>query len=130
MCDLPKVVRITSVTDAGEFGAAQCPHCGADGRYIVNFDCEDGTSRAAMRGCFSKFKKHSFVKVYEKITDKRADYEKRGWKLSSWDVSILDAIDGFVYGRITEKDAQAIIDNMQARSKAYKKTYGREKFER
>lgn len=50
---LPAIVKMLGVDDAG--AGASCPHCGATGRWIYNFLCEDGTQRAAMAGCLKQF---------------------------------------------------------------------------
>lgn len=120
--DLPKIVRVTSVTDAGEFGAATCPHCGASGRYIYHFDCADGTHGGAMKGCFSKFPKHKFAAIHANILDKKRTKKY----LASWDTQKLEAIEKFIAGELTEKQAQHLIDMAQSQCVAYvNKAYGR-----
>lgn len=34
-----------------------CPHCGAEGRYVKVFECEDGAIRKAMAGCYAAWPK-------------------------------------------------------------------------
>lgn len=60
--NLPSVVRITQFEDCGPVldcmdKPGYCPHCGAEGRYIVHFLATDGQEYAAMRGCFAKWPK-------------------------------------------------------------------------
>lgn len=55
---LPAVVAVIEERDYGPSdgeGSANCPHCGALGRYVIIFICEDGSKRGAMRGCFKLF---------------------------------------------------------------------------
>ena len=52
---LPRVIEVLEVIDCGPGPSASCPHCGADGRYITRFRCDDGTTRGAMSGCFKLF---------------------------------------------------------------------------
>lgn len=44
---LPRIVRFLEPVDAP---GSQCPHCGAEGRYIERFVVEDGRTLGAMRG--------------------------------------------------------------------------------
>lgn len=48
--DLPKIIVVEGIEDGGE--GAYCPHCGAEGRWIVRFTLEGGAHAGAMRGCF------------------------------------------------------------------------------
>lgn len=52
---LPRIVAVLGRSDSGEYGAATCPHCGAAGRYVYTFQCDDGTTRGAMAGCLKLF---------------------------------------------------------------------------
>ncbi len=49
---LPAIVRMIGVDDCP---GGTCPHCGATGRWIYNFECEDGSVRGAMAGCLKLF---------------------------------------------------------------------------
>lgn len=122
--DLPKVVMIDHVEDAGEFGGTNCPHCGAEGRYIYWFTCEDGTQRGAMKGCFGHFPKHQFVQYHERIMDKQKENAKKGWKIASWDAETLDAIEKFVAGQMTEQAAWDVIRQADSNKKAWMKRKG------
>lgn len=122
--DLPKVVIVERVEDAGEFGAVHCPHCGAEGRYIYWFTCEDGTSRGAMKGCFGHFPKHPFADRYAQILDKQRANAKKGWNLASWDTDVMSAIERFTKGEIVEWQAKEIIRNADSAKKSYMKRRG------
>lgn len=130
--NLPKIVAVLGIQDNGpcEGGAsAICPHCGAEGRYVYSFLCDDGTRRGAMRGCFSKFPRHRFAVESARILDKEADYKKKGWSLPTWDRDMLDAILKFADGVLPEAEAEAAIRAAKTRRDAYKRrrsgTYAR-----
>jgi hypothetical protein len=107
--DLPKVVEITEITDAGEFGGASCPHCGADGRYITWFLTEDGQRRGAMRGCFALFPKSRYADRVERILQKERESAKTGRNLASWDREVLEAIRAFTRAEQTAEQTDAVI---------------------
>ena len=48
----PRIVRFFETKDSP---GASCPHCGAEGRYILTFQVEDGRRMGAMRGCVKLF---------------------------------------------------------------------------
>lgn len=122
--DLPKVVYIDRLEDAGEGGAASCPHCGAIGRYIYWFACSDGTQRGAMKGCFSHFPKHPFADRHAQVLAKQKSNAKKGWSLASWDAKVMQAIEEFGEGRITEWQAKDIIRQADSDKKAWMKQKG------
>ena len=108
--DLPRIIYVERVEDCGpRFDAmdepAHCPHCGAEGRYIFWFHCEDGSFRGAMKGCFSHFKRHPFADMTGLILTKEREYQAKGWKLAKWDVDTLEAVQAFARGEITEQEA-------------------------
>ena len=117
--DLPAIICIERVEDNGpvEDSSATCPHCGAQGRYIFWFKCDDGTQRGAMKGCLSKFKMHRFAKIASDILYKQRENERKGWKMASWDVSVMDAIEAFARGEISESDVECEM-NKAGRAKA------------
>jgi hypothetical protein len=119
--DLPKIVLVESIDDAGEFGAANCPHCGAPGRYIVSFLCDDGTRRSAMRGCFKHFRRHRFANVALDAMTKETEYKRKGWKLPTWDQQKLDAIRAFAAQEISEWEADRRINLAEAAARSYRK---------
>lgn len=90
---LPRIVRFEGRTDAGEFGATSCPHCGADGRYVWWFTCEDGSRRGAMSGCVKRFPVSKLAEEHQRIIERAKERERDGRALASWDLEKLDAID-------------------------------------
>lgn len=124
--DLPKVVYVTGRDDAGEYGAATCPHCGAEGRYVYRFICEDGTERGAMAGCFKQFPQHPFATKAAVLIAKQADYCEKGWMLPSWDEATLDAIHAFGTQAISETEARDRIRAAERTRDAYRaRRFGR-----
>lgn len=113
--DLPRIVRFEGMTDSGEYGAATCPHCGADGRYVWNFVCEDGTRRGAMAGCITKFPVSKVAEEHKKIMERDEDRAKKGQKLASWDVAKLAAIESYYAGETPIELALATIQSENAR---------------
>lgn len=105
LASLPKIVAILSTTDAGEFGAATCPHCGADGRYVKTFKCDDGTTRGAMAGCIRLFPISPLAEEHSKIQDK----VRKGTKLNGWDTKKLAAIEAVLAGSSTEAEAIEVV---------------------
>ena len=102
---LPMIAYFLDISDAGEYGAAICPHCGAKGRYTYNFVTTDGQELGAMSGCVKLYPIHRFALEHKRIMEK----EKDGKKLNSWDIAIEDAIRDFVKGIISENRADTII---------------------
>lgn len=79
-----------------------------------------------MKGCFSKFPKHSFVKIQEKLADKQREYSAKSWNLPSWDIEILDAINAFADGTMPEHQAKCIIGIAESKRNNFQnKKYGR-----
>lgn len=114
---LPKIIAITARTDAGEYGAATCPHCGADGRYVVSFVCEDGSKRGAMSGCIKLFPISPLAKIHADLLVKAAANERKGWKrFSSFDQPKMDAIEAVMAGTMTEDQAIFICKNQSAKA--------------
>lgn len=124
---LPRVLYVKHRTDAGEFGAATCPHCGADGRYVIHFVCEGGIERAAMAGCFKLFPKSALADESLKILERKADREKQGRSLASWDLRKWEAIEQVAAGTMTVDEAQRIIraENLRRREWLDRNNYGR-----
>ena len=118
--DLPKILYIIGKDDAGEDGAARCPHCGAEGRYTYVFMTEKGTM-GAMAGCIKLFPMHRFARDGQRIYDKLQSYRKTGWKLPSWDIAILETIEAFAKGEISESEAGYRIGDQKQRAINYRK---------
>ena len=81
---LPGVVRILQTVDMLE--PTSCPHCGATGRVIVEFECHDRRIYRAMRGCFGKWPKSPLFK-------------HAPWKLERWVRGDLEIKRGSYRGR-------------------------------
>lgn len=47
----PKLVAVIDYYESDT-----CPHCGAGGKHVFKFMCDDGSVRAAMRGCLKLYK--------------------------------------------------------------------------
>lgn len=127
--NLPQIVMRLGEDDAGEYGAARCPHCGAEGRYTVWFLCDDGLRHGAMRGCLQHFPRHRFFDLAQRIADKEreiADANRNGGsrQLASWDAEVRGAIEAFSQGAISEDEAQARIDTAEGRKRAWMKRRG------
>lgn len=122
--DLPQVLYIEYLEDAGEDGAASCPHCGALGRYTYFFVCTDGSQRDAMKGCFSHFPKHPFAERHAQILEKQKANAKKGWSMASWDKKVMDAIEQFGRGEITEWQAKDVIRQADSDKKSWMKRKG------
>lgn len=116
--DLPRIVYIDHVEDSGEYGNANCPHCGAKGRYVYHFRCEDGSRRGAMAGCLKHFTLTWLAQEHRRILDKQRDGLKRfgpGHKLASWDAEILAVIEDYADGAIGMEDAARRVTDQKAR---------------
>ena len=123
---LPTRIVTLYTTDAGPMdgGGTRCPHCGAEGRYVHFFLCDDGKVHAAMSGCIKLFphKPTIMSKMAESAIEKeqalrdeakvRFTYPgqtKR--KLASWFQVTLDTLDKLKDGLITLEQADAVIRN-------------------
>jgi hypothetical protein len=129
---LSPIVKLIGIDDAGEFGAAVCPCCGALGRYTYVFQSQDGETHGAMRGCFGKYPKHRFLEESQRIAEKVKDNEElarrrgKAQNLASWDVEIVEAIDAFLAGTISEATADEQIHAAKRRKATWcRKRYGR-----
>lgn len=125
---LPKIIYFIGLNDHGPceggHGSAICPHCGAEGRYVWSFICEDGTTRGAMRGCVQLFPKHLFAVESLRILQKEQEYRAQKptpWNLPSWDLKIKEAIEQFAQGEIQEWEAEAIVKSEKSRAQNYRK---------
>lgn len=106
---LPRIVDVLGTDDYGEYGAANCPHCGAKGRYIKTVVCEDGTERGVMAGCFKLFPKHAVVEKIAYYQDKWRDYAAKGWSLGRFDDQIAAAIEDMRAGGMSADDVMSVI---------------------
>jgi len=98
VASLPGVLAVIGVDDRGPSdgtGSANCPHCGASGRYVIRFVCDDGTTRAAMRGCFKLFgESQSLTAQLTQEAFRRSDDARLGRRpLATWWAAILEAVE-------------------------------------
>jgi hypothetical protein len=119
LASLPRIVQFLS-TDREGFGA-ECPHCGALGSIVHTFRTEDNQTRGAMSGCIKLFPIAPIAYQDLKLRKKRVDYEKKGWKLPSWDEEKQKAIEAFYANEITEDRAMVIIRCAEGRAANYRK---------
>lgn len=88
------------------------------------FRTEDGRTRGAMSGCIKLFPIAPIANEDLKLRKKRIDYEKRGWKLSSWDAEKVKAIELFYANEITEDRAMVVIRCAAGRAANYRARRG------
>lgn len=123
---LPRIIAITGRTDAGEYGATTCPHCGANGRYITTFVCEDGKTRGAMSGCIKLFPISPLAKIHADLLAKSAANVRKGWKpFSSFDQPKMDAIEAVMAGTMSEDEAVRICKNQSDAAYRWMQSKGR-----
>ncbi len=126
MSDLPAIIKFDYITDAGAYGDATCPHCGAKGRYTYHFTTTDGAHLAAMRGCLEKFPQHSLARKHRALIEKAAEYTEKGWVLATWDNEMIAAIEAFAAGELSERDAKRTVESAERRRGQYlQKKFGR-----
>lgn len=124
--DLPEAIYIVDIHDAGEYGATTCPHCGAQGRFVITFMASDGKEHGAMKGCFKKFPQHRFAKKMLYLLDKEKSYKAKGWSLPTWDAECMEAIKEFANKTISESEAQDRINHAESAASAYRnRKFGR-----
>jgi len=125
---LPKIVRFMGETDGGpcdDGPTAVCPHCGADGRYIQWFKVEgqDGEF-GAMRGCIQKFPIHWVANFHKKLCERETELRRKYGNdahLNSWDTRMMEAVEKFYAGDITEDDLKRTIDREAASKMAWRR---------
>lgn len=97
---LPAILAVTGMKDYGPSdgeGSACCPHCGARGRYIWYFICEDGSKRGAMRGCIQLFPRKSsrndklIQEAFERLNKAREENKNP----ASWWLDMVKAAEEF-----------------------------------
>lgn len=127
---LPLIVEFTGVHDGGpcdDGPTAICPHCGAEGRYVFFFDCDDGTSRGAMRGCLSLFPVSEVAAEDKRLRERLLDLQKRFGKdahLNRFEEQIREAIDAFYFGDITKNEALTVIHEQKEAQREWRKAKG------
>lgn len=122
---LPRIVVMIARTDSGEYGNATCPHCGADGRYVWTFRCDDGTKRGAMAGCIKLFPRSALVDEHQRLLERAADRKAKGWQLASWDQAKLEAIEQVANGKVGEAEAVLVVKAENAKRDTWLAKRGR-----
>lgn len=112
---LPKIVQYLGRSDAGEYGADNCAHCGAKCRYQVEFLGSDGKTHRAAAGCIKLYPVSKVAGEHAAIDTRRNDREKKGQALASWDIAKLEAIEKFYAGDVTEDHVLTVILNENGR---------------
>jgi hypothetical protein len=115
--NLPSIIVRLYTEDYGEYGAACCPHCGAKGRYIHTFLCDDGKLHSAMAGCIKLYphKITTMSKMAEIALKKQKelnDHNKKtgnNQKLTSWFQATIDTLENLKNGKTTISEANTII---------------------
>jgi hypothetical protein len=119
LASLPRIVRFLGTSDAGG-PDAECPHCGAKGRYVHSFECEDGSRRGAMSGCVKLFPVHPIAQADMALRGRERELRTRFGataQLNSWDQRMRVAIDAYYAGTMTEGDALVCL-RTESQSKA------------
>jgi hypothetical protein len=115
MQSLPRIVRFLETSDSP---GASCPHCGAEGRFVLRFVVEDGRTLGAMRGCVQLFPVSRIAREELRLREKLAGYLKKGWNgLNRRDTEALAAI-AFYAGACDERSALSIVDGAKRANQA------------
>jgi len=94
-----------------------CPHCGAGGRWIHVFLCDDGLIYGAMSGCINLFGEASNSRLAimgeraiakETASIRDLEYRGRTTPIASWFRNVLDALRDLELGTITLEEAERI----------------------
>ena len=118
VASLPRIVHFLETSDSP---GAQCPHCGAEGRWILRFVVEDGRTLAAMRGCAKLFPVSRVATEELRLQTKLASYKKRfgaSATLNRRDSEALAAIEAFYAGHWDERSVLSIIDGAKRANQA------------
>lgn len=122
---LPRIVEFLGTDDAGDM-SANCPHCGADGRYIHRFRAITTEGEivfgGAMAGCIKLYPTSWVAEEHRRIAEKQREYEKKGWKLNSWDLDALDALAKFYTGIGSEADITSYLKNLRQSAADWRKS--------
>lgn len=131
---LPKILAILGCDDHGpcdDGATASCPHCGADGRYVYHFLCDDGKVHGAMAGCIQLFPKHPLTNKIKTVFEKKRDYDKKKWKLAEWDQTVIDACGGLQTQAITTTEWERRVKHAFDHRAAYlNRKYGANRYRR
>ncbi len=125
---LPRITRYLGMSDGGPCDpdfSAECPHCGAGGRYVHHFECEDGTTRGAMSGCVELFEMTPVAKLHKRLTEKARDAARDKRTLNKLEQRVMFALDEFYAGRLPQERLDNIINGMRESNANYARKMGR-----
>lgn len=131
---LPAVLAFTSMSDHGPGdegrGSTNCPHCGAEGRYVFHFVCADGSRRAAMSGCVNLFPATPEALLTQQAHSKAAQALRDGKQLASWWKEILAAVEALEAGEMTPDLFRASVRASDGRRRSWlaRNGYGRRRW--
>lgn len=127
---LPAVLAVVEVRDGGPcdggFGSATCPHCGAEGRYINVFICEDGSRRGAMSGCFKLFpgSNSPIAKLTQEAYKRQRQAKETGKRLASWWADIVAAAEELQPGNVNVAAFMSKVQNAESRRQGWLRQNG------
>ena len=124
---LPLITRYLHKTDSGpcdDGATATCPHCGADGRFIHWFECEDGSKRGAMSGCVKLFRMTDIAAADMALREKLAERKKSGKGLNAVEQRASYAIQQFYAGRWDEATTLNMIKSQREAAAEYQRSMG------
>lgn len=116
---LPRIIQFIERTDAGEYGADSCAHCGAKCRYQQVFMGDDGMRHSAAAGCIRLYRVSPVAAEHAKIDERRTERNRDGRTLASWDLKKLEAIEKFYADEIDEQACIRVIEDENARRSAW-----------
>jgi len=118
VADLPRIVRFLRTHDSP---GSTCPHCGAEGRYTLTFQVEDGRTLGAMRGCVQLFPVSRVateeLRLREKLERLQKNYGPNA-HLNRRDTEAMDAIEAFFAGNRDERSTLSIVDSAKRANQA------------
>lgn len=123
----PRIVAVTDVIDHGSCdgqGNGICPHCGAEGRYVYRFICEDGTTRGAMKGCLQLFPKSQISRACETAFSKQKAADAKKGYISRADAEIVATARAFAAGTKTLRDLERAVASARIAKDHYMRKMG------
>lgn len=99
-------------------GAASCPHCGAEGRYIYKWE-HNGKVHSAMQGCYKmltgKLEKGESARYFEILAEKQA----KGKTLNGWDKNIIRLQGYLLENKYSKEWIESKINEVLSQRKQY-----------
>lgn len=127
---LPSIVAFIETHDSGEYGNATCPHCGAEGRYVHTFICDDGTRRGAMSGCINLFRvsKDWATKLCMEAFKRQRDAKDQDRRLATWWQEMIEACGKLGEGTISVEEWRSLVGQAENRRQQWLSNNGYNKF--